>query len=130
MTVLNKMKTTGIQQFPVKLENYIKCKVSEAQHGMIPRTTIAINNPAHGSKINGVELKQINELLAAIPAQERKIILSNFAIAPKYEVLNRLIVHPSSKLRTDNLTIAVKVARVITESDRIKDGLLAQTSEF
>jgi uncharacterized protein Usg len=113
------------EQFPVALENFIKCKVAESQPGnfTVPNGVSVVNNPVMEVMINGVELNQINKLMFDLPELERKKIIANFGIAPKYQVLNNFITDPKTKIRRENIALAVGIARVITESDRIKEGL-------
>jgi len=113
------------EKFPAALETFINLKVAQEQNGAsrVPRGVAFINNPSGGARINGVELNQINKLMVDIPEVERKSIVSSFGIGSKYQVLNNLITNPKSAIRKENVSLAVKIARVITESDRIKEGL-------
>jgi len=113
------------EKFPAALETFINLKVAQEQNDVspVPRGVAFINNPSSGVRINGVELNQINKLMADLPEIDRKRIVSSFGTAPKYQVLNNLITNPKSAIRKENVSLAVKIARVITESDRIKEGL-------
>jgi len=114
------------EKFPAALETFINLKVAQEQNDVspVPNGVAFINNPSGGVRINGVELTQVNKLMADLPEIDRKRIVSSFGIAPKYQVLNNLITNPKSAIRKENVSLAVKIARVITESDRIKEGLL------
>ena len=115
-----------ILHFPPELEKFIRLKAAnelvnpkskDLNYGAIPQVP-------DGTQINGVELQAINKLLDDVPALLKKQILGNFQIASKYQVLNNYILHPTSELKKNYLSIAVGIARAVTENDRMIRQLL------
>jgi len=110
-----------ISHFPLELEKFINVKAmnemvnpkpKDLNQGLVPQVP-------NGTQINGVELKAVNDLLATVPPLLKKQVLGNFQIASKYQVLKNYILHSTSELKKNYLSVAVGIARAVTENDRM-----------